>query len=414
MFKFLTMLLTSGATASVGILSYIGALAVGFPFGFAIFAGFITAGIESQVFLSNIQGAFKNLESDIENKKYKKIFIFAIISLLFAISFGASTFNSAVALVPFIPFVVAAIIGSVSTVAWGAIMYYTLNKTSQLFYNKDNKTLSKLRNILLFTKQNNNNKSWLYKINTLLTSLFTYCFIALSGYLLIATAPMWLGETKSGLELIMAADAANVLRYITAPFAIVLNNVFLFSNAVQTIIVYSKLLRNSDPIKSIKKTYKDIKSSPAGLKYNPAFWLIKIISVTMFISLNIAHSVCQALIAGRTSLATLAGAFSDFLCDLHFTGGHDKDSGCHQHSHQHSHNHNHSNYDHHSHFLIDTLVVASQVVATLPLQALAVPINYYISENISENNKTLSQCTKESFSFIDDYMSKNFYPKPKT
>lgn len=399
MSKILTIALTLGATFSVGILSYAGALAIGSGLFFAYFAGLITAVIEYTVYANNIQSAFNKLKKDIKDKNYKKLLSFAMISILFAISLGATTLNSAVGLFTFTP---ALLIAMIATVSWAFIMYITLCKIQQLFdtTNKEHKFLKSFKKILSFQKSRKTHKSLYYKITSALISMVTYAFIASSLYLIYVTQSTWIIETKSGLDILMAnyPNITNILRYCTAPFAIACMNLFLFSNAMKTIINYGKSIAKKNWQEELEQLKTSAKDNP-GISKNPFYWLIKIISASTALGLNVTHSICQALIAGRSTPGTATGAVSDCLCDQHFIAGNGP-GGCHTHT------HSHDDSDTHDHLVMDFITLVVQTGLTLIFQPFAIAWNYYASKNAGKT-KPLTECAKESFYFVFKFWDEN-------
>ncbi|MBP9722696.1 MAG: hypothetical protein KBD64_06020 [Gammaproteobacteria bacterium] len=375
---YFSSLLAVGATLSVGVLSYAGAIALGFSVPFAIFAFIITAAIEAQVFYNNIKQGLKNLIDMIKHKKITSILFIALFSVLFALSFGATTLSSAAAL---LPFGISVVIAAVSALAFFLIIYTTLVKLSEV----RNNFFSKKRSII--------------------TKIFTIAVILLTAFITWATANTWWLETQEGFQLLFAATPATILKVISAPFCIIGMGLFVLANSIKSIIEICST-NISELKQNIKKNItKELIKNPR-LKYNPAYYLTKIVFALTAIILSIAHSVCQALIAGRTNISTIGGTALDFLVDggyglfEMFTHKHKHHNHKH-HNHRHQHRHYHHDHDHndtdHNHQIFDAIVAVSQFIFTAPFKIITFIVDLSINYFKNPTGKSLRTCLDESW-----------------
>jgi len=169
---------------------------------------------------------------------------------------------------------------------------------------------------------------------------------------------------------------------------------FLFTNALESVMAATKF----NVFDNIHSYFKSIKQLPAGQKYNPFYYGVEIINKLTAGILQIAHSGCQALIAGRGGIsnffalgAIVIGTLLDFLCDANANSVEKADE------------HDHA----HDHAIFDSIVVGSKFVLSLPLQILAIPTDYLISLANSVFNdaprKTFIQCLKQNYSFVIEF-----------
>lgn len=372
---FLTRFLSLGATLSVGLLSYTGAIAVGFSVPFAVFAFIITAAIEAQVFHTNIIESFSSIVNKlpkIKNKpakiaKFTALFIFSVLA---ALGLGITTFSSALAM---LPFSISAVLGIISALSFTLIIYKSISDTV-------NKLLPKLLSHLQKHKL-----SW--------SNVASLAVLSLGLFVTVTTASTWWEDITTSLPLLMPATFARIMSFIIAPMCIAGFNIFLLGNAIEATEKFSTF----KPGKAAANFTKEFKDNP-GLIFNPAYYIVKVISTITAFALSLAHSACQALIAGRTSLATLAGTILDFLCDANYGLA---DDGHHDHATKDGHkdkSHNKSQCSH-NHEIFDNIVKAAQIIFTLPVQLFAIPLHYFISTAVGKY-KTWAQCFKESFNFI--------------
>ncbi len=358
--------LALAATLSVGILSAAGAIAIGgaLPFAipvipFAIFAFIITAAVEAQVFFNNIKQAIQRLTDESIN------IALLLISIMAAIGFAAYTLTSAAALLPAFLFTAALAIASISAVSFGLIVYNTLCSETLSWAN-----LKKC-----------------FKDHPFLGSMLLIATVALIGL----TASGWWLESLEGFQLLTSLRLATVLNAITTPFTMLGFNLFLFINSFETVMT----IKESDIDEKTSDYLTELKANPPGLKYNPFFYGAELVDIITSGILQVAHSACQALIAGRAGIsnyfafASIAiGTSLDLLCDA---------------------NANSCSGDH---FIFDCIVFGTKIVFTAPFQLFAVPTNYIIS-NSGGNQKSLSECLKENFKFVVKFYEHNILPHRK-
>ncbi len=379
---FLTRFLSLGATLSVGLLSYTGAITVGFSVPFAVFAFIITAAIEAQVFHTNIIESFNSIVNKLQKIKNKpakiaKLTALLIFSVLAALGLGITTFSSALAM---LPFSISVVLGIISALSFTLIIYKSISGMV-------NKLIPKLLSNLQKHKL-----SW--------SNFASLAVLSLGLFVTITTANTWWEDITTSLPLLMPATFARMMGFIIAPICIAGFNIFLLGNAVEATEKFSRFKIG----KAAANFTKEFKDNPS-LIFNPAYYIVKVVSTITAFALSLAHSACQALIAGRTSLATLAGTILDFLCDANYGLA---DDGHHGHK---NHNHDHAGQDEHqdksdgksqcshNHEIFDNIVKTTQIVLTLPVQLFAIPLHYFISNALGKR-RTWTQCFKESFNFI--------------
>lgn len=362
-------LLTLGSTLATGLLSYAGAIALGFSFPAAIITLFLTAIVCLQVNYEMIANAITKLKNFLNNKLINSVFVF--VSLLAAISFSISTFYAAIGL-----FSLGISLGimAVSTAAFFFITYEILDKTKVL-----------LQDLKLLYKEFNNTlekRHFLFRFLINATSLI----IALSCAVMIVTSlPTWWLETQLGLMLIVSLKLANFIRLLTAPFAIISYSLYSVVNSFEAIFKFRNFNITSNFIKDLKQD--------AALLFNVPYIAARFIASTTAFTLFLAHSVCHALMGGRNPLAAASATIVDFFADANFTIAPNSKSSVHEHN--------------HSHEPFDGIVMVSQLALTLPLQILAVPFNIILSK-LNNTDLSLKQCViksfKQSFYFVKDYI----------
>ena len=341
--KLLTRILTAGATLSVGILSYAGAIASGFMMPFAVFAFFITAVVEIQVFNNNIEGAAAKLLNFFSEFSLKNV-AYLLVSVLAAIGFGFNTLNAAVALLPASLFVIAAQIAIVSGLAFAFIVYNTLTSES----------------LNTFKDAYNKNKKLAITLS-IMTALLAYL-----------TGLDWSKECYEGLSIMFSTHTASLLNIPTAIASIVGFNLFLFKNAFEA-------LASDEAQKAFNfgKKYTDFKElfdkKPFDRTSFPYYMMMGLAWSTAML-LQALHSGCQALIAGRTSCSAFLGTVLDMFCDANANS-----VGC----------------DHH---IFDQIVDASKYSALRILQVLIVPIDSVISR------KSLKESWDQCSVYVAEFM----------
>lgn len=364
-------LLTLGSTLATGLLSYAGAIALGFSFPTAIVTLILTAIVCLQVNYEMIANAVLKLRNFSKNKLINLLFI--LISLLAAISFSASTFYAAISL-----FSISVSLGimAVSTAAFIFITYEIIDKTKVL--------LGDLK--LLYKEFNDNLKKRHFLFRAFINA--TSLGIAISCIVMIITSlPTWWLETQLGLLLIISLKSANFIRLLTAPFAVISYSLYSIVNSFEAIFKFSEFNITSTFIKDLKQD--------AGLLFNLPYISVRLIASTTVLTLLITHSACHALMGGRNPLAAISATVVDFFADSNFTKAPNDNSILNKYKH------------HHSHEPFDGIVMLSQLVLTLPLQILAVPFNIILSK-LHYSDLSLKQCViksfEQSFYFVKDYV----------
>lgn len=380
--------LNIGSTFAAGLLTYAGAIAVGFNLPFALLAFALTAVVCIQVNFKMISKALASLEnfindlrlnSNLSNKYQNLTQLLAIaISILAAISFSACTLFAAVSL--FSP-ISAGILGIVTGVAYFFIAYQTIIKSFK-FYSPKNlieKTNEFLKNL--------GSKS--LQTKALIFSALLAFVVPICLYSVYLTIPAWLVETQLGLGLLMPAKIAAVTGIITAIFQIASNLLFLTINPLKAVFRLSnfELPTGSTLINKVRTNKSRL--------FNPIHWLIIAIDKTLTPLGFIAHCISHAFLAGsRDIIATVVNTLSDSFADASFTVIRNK------------HNHSHEPFE--------FIMLSIKTILTLPLQLLAVPTSFLIklfTRNTDEklknksNKELLTQSLKENFYFVDDYIA---------
>ncbi len=373
-------LLTISSTIAISALSYAGAIALGFNFAAGLGVFFLTAVVCLQVNLEMIENALSKLKSffSSDNKILNSIML--LMSLLAAISFSFSTLNAAFGLFS----ITASVIISVSSsLAFFFISYELMQKAYDYLKHYEEHALKFYNNL--------KTKKWYIK---LLAPLACIALLTMTGYLMVATANTWWLETQLGALLLLTARSATVIKIITAPFAIISNSLFAAINSVEAVLKLSDFGITSIFSKN-RSSYNDISKQ----KYKPIFHFHNalvylndiLINITEF-TLFTAHAVAHALMAGRTSLTTIAGTIIDFSADANFTIAKEGK---------------------HSHEPYEFLVMLTKVIVTLPLQLFLIPTGT-ITKKIINPKSEWSSCAKEaiqnSFYFVSEYIASKKQP----
>jgi hypothetical protein len=373
-------LLALFATIAIGLLSYAGAIAIGFSFSLAITAFLLTVLVSLQVNLEMISEAISKLTNFFKNGQDKlKNILFIIASLLSTISIGATTLLSAVGLFPFSS---ALLIAGISGLACFFVSFEILCQASELFttfqekFAKFNEKLEKRHPLL---------RAFIRLISILL--------ILSALYYIIATAATWWTETQLGLLLIIPIRVlVTAINVSTSPFAFITHALFSIINPILALFKFSS-------INTKFNFWNSIKDKP-GLVFNPFYLINTALAYTTSFLLFLAHSACHALMAGRTSLVTIAGTIVDFFADANFTIAREHKEESEEGTTTHDHGE-------HGHEPFDFIVVFTQTIVTLPLQLPAIALTILIS--LFQSEKTISEAVKESlkenFYFIDQYIA---------
>lgn len=370
-------LLTIGATVAISALSYAGAIALSFSYGTALSVFALTAIVCLQVNLEMIRDAISKLKKFTSNGHPILNSIMLVMSILAAISFSFSTLNAAVGL---FSLTASILISITSSLAFLFISYELMQKTFDYIKNYKNYAFKFYNNLKI--------KHWSIKYLALLASV---SLLSITGFLMVATAPTWWLETQLGAILLLSARSAIVIKFITAPFAIISNSLFAAINSMEAIMKFSDFGMRPSLNKNIKDNPK-IQYSPV-LKYQPIFLLNKLlinsnkllINITEF-TLFITHSLAHALMAGRTSFTTLAGTVVDFCADANFTIA----KNC---------NHGHEPFD--------FFVMLTKVAVSLPLLPFEIATSMIVNKIISPQNSWYNCAVKSfkgSFNFVSNYI----------
>lgn len=380
-------LLALFSTLATGLLSFAGAIALGFSFPLAIAAFALTALVSLQVNIEMIENAINKLLKFFNNhKKPIKNTLYILAAVLSALSFSATTLLSAVAL---FPFSTAIVIAAVSAVAWFFVSYQILRDAHKLFA----KFKEKLTNFYNGLKERH------FLIRALII-LVAITLVLAAAYYIVATATTWWLETKLGLLLLMPIGVATAITLATAPLNFLTHALFTITNPLLALFKFSRNKFESGFLQHIK--------NKPELKLNPFYLLNTAIAAATSFLLFLAHSACHALMASRTSVVTISGTYLDFFADANFTIARDNSGKTEQTdaAQEKKHTHDHSEHDH-GHEPFDFIVMLTQTIVTLPIQLLSYPLTVIISF-FKYPNKSLGEVFahsyKECFYFIDNYI----------
>lgn len=249
------------------------------------------------------------------------------------------------------------LISAVSSLAFFFMTYELMQKTyKDYIINFKTKALSFYNNL--------QSKHWFIKLVTASASIG---IVLISAYLMAATTPTWWLETQLGALLLFSMRKAAIIKFLSAPFAIISNGLYAVINSLEAIEKFSDF--------GIKFNFWQKIKDNIGLKYNPFYLVNSLLVNTTGFLLFTAHAVAHALMAGRTSFSTIAGTIIDFFADANFTVA--TRHSC-------------------SHEPFDFIVMLTKVGVSLPLQLLAVPTNILLTK-FSSNDLSWSNCIKKSF-----------------
>lgn len=383
-------LLALFSTIAIGLLSYAGAIAIGFSFSLAITAFLLTAIVSLQVNLAMIKKAVINLEKFLTSQEdLLKNILFIIIAILSTISISATTLLSAVELFSFAS---ALIITTISGIACFFISFQTLEQ-AMIFIEKFNDKITKF----------NNELEERAPITRAIIILICLLLVLSASYYIVATATTWWVETQLGLLLVIPLGAATAINILTSPFAFITHALFSIINPLSALFKFSRVNFEFNFLDTIKNNY--------GLVFNPFYLINTCLAYTTSFLLFLAHSACHALMASRHSLVTISGTIVDFFADANFTIAREQQDGENAKTTAKKHNHHHDDDsdddDEHSHEPFDFIVMLTQILVTLPLQVLAIPTTVLINL-FAEPHKPISQIINESFKenfyFVAEYI----------